>query len=90
MGWYILLRIIGHGALLLREVINIPSPDRFEGFPKLGYLLGGPNYVGHSFLGSTLGFPHLWKLPFQVWGQRMIRQVQGIGLGQAEGKLHGV
>ena len=33
------------------------------GFPKLGYLFGGPHYKDYSILGSILGSPYLGELP---------------------------
>ena len=35
----------------------------YGGFPKLGYLTGGPHNKEYSILGSILGSPYFGKLP---------------------------
>ena len=35
-------------------------------FPKLGVLLGASHTNHYTFLGSTLGPPCLWRLPFSA------------------------
>ena len=37
-------------------------------FPKLGYHFGGLNNKDNNILGSILGSPYLWKLPYEYVG----------------------